>query len=57
LKLYNASGQEVQVLVNQSLQPGTYEVDWNASSHPSGVYFYKLTSGDYTQTKKMVLIK
>jgi photosystem II stability/assembly factor-like uncharacterized protein len=57
LKIYNASGQEVQLLVNQSLQPGTYEVDWDASNHPSGVYFYNLRSGNFSDTKKMILIK
>jgi hypothetical protein len=57
LKIYNALGHEVQILVNESLQPGTYEVDWDASNFPSGVYFYELTSGDFTQTKKMVLLK
>ena len=45
------------VLVNQQLQPGSYEVDWDASAYPSGVYYYKLESGSFTETKKMVLIK
>lgn len=57
LKIFNTLGHEVQVLVNQSLQPGTYEVDWDASNYPSGVYFYELASGNFTQTKKMVLLK
>jgi hypothetical protein len=57
IKIYNALGREVQTLVNQSLQPGTYEVDWDASNHPSGVYFYELTSGNFAETKKMVLLK
>jgi hypothetical protein len=57
IKIYNTLGHEVQVLVNESLQPGTYEVNWDASNFPSGVYFYELTSGDFIQTKKMVLLK
>jgi len=57
LKIYNSLGHEVQVLVNQSLQPGTYDVDWDASSYPSGVYYYKLESGNFAETKKMVLVK
>jgi hypothetical protein len=57
LKIYNTLGHEVQILVNQSLQPGIYEVDWDASNYPSGVYFYELVSGDFTQTRKMILIK
>jgi len=50
-------GREVEVLVDKQLQPGTYEVDWNASAFPSGVYFYRLATNNYSETKKMVLIK
>jgi photosystem II stability/assembly factor-like uncharacterized protein len=57
IKIYNSLGREIQVLVNQSLQPGTYEVDWDASNFPSGVYFYELNSGEFVETKKMMLIK
>jgi len=57
LKIYDVSGREIQTLVNEKLQPGTYETVWNASNFSSGVYFYKLTSGDFKETKKMVLIK
>jgi methionine-rich copper-binding protein CopC len=57
MKIYNALGREVEVLVNQSLLPGTYEVDWDASSYPSGVYFCEFVSGNFTQTRKMVLLK
>jgi hypothetical protein len=57
LKVYDALGREVATLVNQQLQPGTYEVGWNASDYPSGLYFYKLTAGDFTETKRMILIK
>ncbi len=57
LSVYDVLGREVTVLVNQQLQPGTYEADWDASAYPSGVYFYKLEIGSFTDTKKMVLIK
>jgi len=57
IKIFNAFGHEVAVLVNQSLQPGIYEVDWDASNYPSGVYFYELISGNFIQTRKMVLQK
>ncbi len=57
LIVYDALGRVIAVLVNQQLQPGTYEADWDASAFPSGVYYYKLESGDFTETKKMVLIK
>ena len=61
LKVYDILGREVAVLVNEQLKPGSYEVEWSAtggaSNYPSGVYFYKLTAGDFSDTKKMVLIK
>jgi photosystem II stability/assembly factor-like uncharacterized protein len=57
LMVYDALGKEVAILVNQQLEPGTYEADWDASAFPSGVYYYKLESGSFTETKKMVLIK
>jgi hypothetical protein len=57
LIVYDALGRETAVLVNQQLQPGTYEVDWEASNFPSGVYYYKLEASSYTETKKMILIK
>ncbi|MBZ0203382.1 MAG: T9SS type A sorting domain-containing protein [Ignavibacteria bacterium] len=57
LKIYDAIGREISALVNEELNPGTYEVSWDASNYPSGVYFYRLRSGNFTQTKKMVVIK
>ena len=57
LAVYDALGKEIASLVNQQLQPGTYEAAWDASAYPSGVYFYKLSTDGYTETKKMVLIK
>jgi photosystem II stability/assembly factor-like uncharacterized protein len=57
LTVFDLLGREVTSLVKEELKPGTYEVDWNASNYPSGVYFYKLTSGNFTETKKMILIK
>lgn len=57
LTVFDILGREIAVLVNQQLIPGTYEVNWDGSNYPSGVYFYRLTVGDFTQTRKMVLIK
>ena len=57
LKVYDALGREVTTLVNQQLSPGTYEVEWNASSYPSGLYFYKLSAGEYSETRKMIILK
>jgi hypothetical protein len=50
-------GKEVQTLVNERLQPGTYETTFDGSMLPSGVYFYKLIAGDFSETKRMLMIK
>jgi hypothetical protein len=57
MKIYDALGREIETLVNEQLNPGTYEIEWGAAKYPSGVYFYSLTTGTFTQTKKMVVIK
>ena len=57
LKIYDLLGKEVVTLVNEKLNPGTYRVEFDAGSLTSGVYFYRLTSGDFTDTKRMVLVK
>ena len=57
LKVYNAIGQEVATLVNETKQTGNYEVTFNSDNLTSGVYLYKLTSGGFTETKKMILLK
>ena len=57
IKLYDISGREVATLVNENLNPGTYEITFDASKYSSGVYFYKLVAGDFVETKKMMLIK
>ncbi|MCI0448282.1 MAG: YCF48-related protein [Chlorobi bacterium] len=63
LTVFDALGREIETLVNRRLSPGTYEVDWDASNYPSGVYMYKLDVIDPSaplrvrETKKMILIK
>ncbi len=57
LKVFDVLGREVATLVNERKSPGTYEVEWNASVTPSGVYFYRLSAGSFTVTKKMSLLK
>lgn len=57
LKVFDILGKEIATLVNEKLKPGEYEVTFNGSTIPSGVYFYKLQSGDFTDTKKLVLLK
>jgi hypothetical protein len=57
LKIYDITGREIQTLVSEFKQSGYYSVDFNGSSLSSGVYFYKIQSGDFVSVKRMVLIK
>ncbi|MFC2119862.1 T9SS type A sorting domain-containing protein [Bacteroidota bacterium] len=57
LKIYNALGEEVAVLMDNELTSGAYEVEWNASGLPSGVFFYQLKTEGFLETKKMLLLK
>lgn len=57
LKVYNVLGQEVATLVQERKQPGTYRTVWNAGGVPSGAYFYRMQSGAFTATGRMMLIK
>ena len=57
LKIYNLLGSEIATLVNEEKNYGTYKVIWNAQNIPSGVYFYKITAGEYSEVKKMILLK
>ncbi len=57
LAVYDILGKEVSLLFRGKINPGTYEINWNAADFPSGIYFYKLTAGNYTSVKKMILIK
>jgi hypothetical protein len=57
LKIYDILGKEIETLVNERQSPGMYEVHWNGEEYPSGVYFYKITAGDFTETRKMILMK
>ncbi len=57
LKIFDITGREVAELINQTMGAGTYNYDFNASHLSSGVYFYRMTAGDFTEVRKMVLIK
>jgi hypothetical protein len=57
LEIYNISGRKVATLVDSKEQGGYRSVTWDASEVSSGVYFYKLTAGDFTQTRRMMLVK
>ncbi|MFA6439475.1 MAG: T9SS type A sorting domain-containing protein [Bacteriovoracaceae bacterium] len=57
LKIFDLLGREVTTVVKEHLDPGSYSVTWHAHNNPSGIYFYRLQSGDYTKTKRMLLLK
>ena len=57
LVIYDILGEKVKELKNEVMKPGYYEVNFDAISLASGVYFYRLKAGDFVQTKKMLLMK
>lgn len=57
VKVFDILGKEVAQLVNEYNTAGTYEINWNAMQYSSGVYFYKIETKDFSQTKKMMLVK
>lgn len=57
IKIYDALGKEVSTLVNEEKSQGEYEVSFDAVGLPSGIYFYSLNAGSFTETKKMLLLK
>jgi len=57
LTIYDVTGRVMAILVNELLNPGKYEVDWDVSHRASGIYYYKLEAEGFTETKKMVLLK
>ncbi len=57
LKVYDVLGNEIATLVNEEKPAGNYEVEFNATNLPSGIYFYQLNAGSFIETKKMLMIK
>lgn len=57
MTIYDMSGKEISTLINEQLQPGMYELEWDASNYPSGTYFYRLSSDGFSDSKRMLLIK
>lgn len=57
LSIYNILGEKIVDLVNEEKTAGNYQTQWNASNFPSGIYIYKLQSGNYTQVKRLLLLK
>lgn len=57
LEIFDALGRKIDVPVNEFLSAGVYEISWDAANYSSGIYFYKLTAGDFSETRKMVVLK
>ena len=57
IQIYDLLGREVETLVNMDLQPGKYNADFRADNYSSGLYFYRITTSDFTDVKKMLIIK
>ena len=57
LEVYNVLGQKVSTLIDEELDANTHQVEFDGSSVSSGIYFYRLSAGDFTETKKMVMVK
>ncbi len=57
LRVYDVLGREVATLVNETLHPGSYEASWDATGMASGVYYYRLTAGTFTESKRMLLLR
>ncbi|MBL8015901.1 MAG: T9SS type A sorting domain-containing protein [Ignavibacteria bacterium] len=57
LEVYDYAGKEIETLVNGNMNAGNYAVSWNAAGYASGVYFYKLTAENYSEVRKMILVK
>ena len=57
LKIYDATGREVVTLVNEIKEPGYYTIKFNAANLASGVYFYRMTAGDFVGVKKFIVLK
>ena len=57
IKIYDLLGSEVVALINEEKQPGRYQVEFNATNLPTGIYFYSISAGEYSSIKKMILLK
>ncbi|MDD5360890.1 MAG: T9SS type A sorting domain-containing protein [Ignavibacteria bacterium] len=57
LTVYNVLGKRIETLVNGYLTANRYEISWDASPFPGGVYFYRLETEGFTSTKNMILVK
>jgi hypothetical protein len=57
LKIYNVLGEELETLISQNLSTGFHSYNYNATKLSSGIYFYKLSAGEFSMVKKMIILK
>jgi hypothetical protein len=57
IKIYDINGKLVEELINKNLSAGIHTIEWNAVNYTSGIYFYKISAGEFTNVKKMILVK
>ncbi len=57
ITIFDINGKIVETLIDQSIQPGTYQIRWNAGNQPNGIYFARIQSGQLNQTNKLILVK
>ncbi|MFA7361100.1 MAG: T9SS type A sorting domain-containing protein [Candidatus Kapaibacterium sp.] len=57
ISVFDVSVKQMETIVNEQFQAGTYSTQWNASGYSSGIYFYTLITNGYTETKKMLMVK
>jgi hypothetical protein len=57
LKIFDIAGREIATLLNKEMNAGNYSIEWNASHLPSGVYIYRITAGEFSDSKRMMLVK
>jgi len=57
LAVYNSFGRTLEILVDEKMLPGTHKMEWNASNYSAGVYFYRITIGNFNTTRKLILNK
>jgi hypothetical protein len=57
VKVFNVLGKEVATLVNEEKSAGTHEIQWDAANYPSGTYFYRIAAGDFSDVKRMMLVR
>jgi len=57
LKVFDILERDISTLVNEYKSAGVYEISFNGQNLPSGIYYYRFTAGEYTVTKKMMLVK